>query len=194
MASPERSRPVQEDGLTEKEAKFALEYLVDLNQTQAYLRSYTDASYETAMANSSKLMAKPRVKDAIQREMTARARRTMITADSVIADIDAVKSRCMQTTPVTDRKGEAVMVENPNGDLVPAYTFDAAGALKALELLGKHLVLFTDKTQLTGDITVSSGVLVVPDGGTIDDWETNAATHQKDLKTSVSGSSTQIED
>jgi hypothetical protein len=81
------------------------------------------------------------------------------------------------------------MVEAPDGTMAPAYTFDANGALKALELLGKHLVLFTDRTEHSGDITVNSGVLVVPKGDTIDDWEQQASQQQTDLKRSVSGSS-----
>jgi hypothetical protein len=32
----------------------------------------------------------------------------------------------------------------------PAYTFRALGALRGLELLGRHLKLFTDKVQVEG--------------------------------------------
>lgn len=187
---PERSREVNEEGLTEKEALFVLEYLVDLNQTQAYHRAYPDSSYNTAMANSSKIMKKPRVQSAIQREMDARAQRTLVTADSVIADIVSVKDRCMQAEPVLNRKGEHVTTSGPDGAESLAYTFDSSGALKALELLGKHLVLFTDKTKIEGDINVHSGVLRMPaaEAASVDDWERQASSQQSDLKKSVTGS------
>lgn len=40
------------------------------------------------------------------------------------------------------------MVETPNGEEAPAYTFDAKNVLRGYELLGKHLRLFTDKDEL----------------------------------------------
>ena len=46
--------------------------------------------------------------------------------------------RCMQSRSVRDRKGEPVYIEGSDGALVPAYTFDSAGANRALELIGKH--------------------------------------------------------
>ena len=41
-----------------------------------------------------------------------------------------------------------VQVQDEEGRDV--WEFDANGALRAQELLGKHLKLFTDKTELTG--------------------------------------------
>lgn len=49
----------------------------------------------------------------------------------------------MQRAPVTDRKGEQVTDEEGRA----VWTFDAKNANRALELLGKHLGIFTDKIR-----------------------------------------------
>ncbi|HMH05256.1 MAG TPA: hypothetical protein VK579_01120 [Terriglobales bacterium] len=38
----------------------------------------------------------------------------------------------------------------PTGEIAPAYTFNALGALKGYELLGKHLKLWTEKVEQIG--------------------------------------------
>lgn len=209
---PERSKQVNDEGLTQKEALFALEYLEDLNQTQAYMRVYKDASYETAMANSSKIMAKPRVKKAIQEQMDARARRTLVTADRVIHELAKIgfsdirniftDSGSLKRPESMDEETAAAISsievvtrpsgeydENDNPIIENIHKIRMSDKRAALELLGKHLVIFTDKTQHTGELTLNSGVLVVPKGDTIDDWEQQASKQQSDLKHSVSGSS-----
>lgn len=50
----------------------------------------------------------------------------------VLTRLQDVAERCMTVEPVTDNDGE------PIGE----YTFQAAGANKALELIGKHLQMF----------------------------------------------------
>jgi phage terminase small subunit len=209
---PERSRQVNYEGLTEKEALFALEYLKDLNKTQAYMRAYPDASHNTAMSNSSKIFSKPRVQKAIQDQMDARAQRTLVTADRVIHELAKLgfsdirniftESGALKKPELMDENTAAAIssievVTRPSGEydedgnpivenVHKIRMYDKRGTL---ELLGKHLVLFTDRTEHSGDITVNSGVLVVPKGDTIDDWEQQASQQQTDLKRSVSGSS-----
>jgi phage terminase small subunit len=77
--------------------------------------------------------------------------------------------RCKQARPVVDRSGKPVLVETPDGSLLPAYTFEPQSVLKGAELLGKHLKLFTDKTEHTGpgggDIAVKVDVTVSPSEG-----------------------------
>ncbi len=53
--------------------------------------------------------------------------------------------RCKQAEPVKYQNGNPVMIDTPDGELAPAYKFDAAAVLKGAELLGRHLALFTDK-------------------------------------------------
>lgn len=48
----------------------------------------------------------------------------------------------MQSIPVFDREG------NPTGE----YRFDSNGALKGLELVGKHLAMWTERYEFTDPI------------------------------------------
>ena len=109
--------------LTEKQKNFCREYLVDLNATQASVRS--GYSKKTAGAIGRENLQKPAIQKQLQILMDKRAEKTEITAEQVLQDINEIKTRTMET----------------------GKEFDPKSALKALELLGKHLVLFSDKIQ-----------------------------------------------
>lgn len=134
--------------LTAKQQAFVNEYIVDLNATQAAIRA--GYSEETAYSIGSENLSKPEIADAIQAAMDQRAQRTKITADYVLSTVYEVVERCKQATPVLDRQGMPVLVETATGTLAPAYVFDSKSALKGAEMLGKHLKLFADRTELTG--------------------------------------------
>lgn len=72
-------------GLTYKRALFVMEYIVDLNQTQAALRA--GYSERTAYATGHELLKKPKVQAALKDIMQARAQRTAITADMVLQQL-----------------------------------------------------------------------------------------------------------
>lgn len=133
------------DKLTAKQSRFVDEYLVDLNGTQAAIRSGYSA--KTANTKAAQLLAKVNIQQAIQERMNRRSERTGITSDFVLNGIAKNIARCEQGEPVRDRSGELVMIETPNGEVAPAYRYDASNALKGYELLGKHLKLFTDKVD-----------------------------------------------
>lgn len=116
------------------------EYLVDLNATQAAKRAGYSEKYANRQA--SQLLTVPEVQDAISRAMKERSERTGITADYVLYGIRDVAERSM----------------DPEG-------YDASAALRAFELLGKHLKLFTDKTETN----LSGGLTIGWDNGTGDD-------------------------
>lgn len=125
-----------------------LEYLIDLNATQAAIRAGYSA--KTANEQAARMLANVSVAAAVQEAMNARAERIGVNADYVLTTIIETIERCKQAKPVLDRKGEPVLVELPNGECAPAYTFDASSVLKGAELLGKHLKMFTDKVEHTG--------------------------------------------
>lgn len=138
--------------LRAKQQAFVQEYLIDLNATQAAIRA--GYSKKTAGQIGEENLKKPEIAKAIQEAMNQRAKRTEIDQDYVLGTIQETIDRCRQVEPVFDRKGKQVQVENRDGDMVPAYTFNAQGVLKGCELLGKHLKLFTDKVEHSGDLTV----------------------------------------
>ncbi len=134
-------------GLTAKQQTFVEEYLIDLNGKQAAIRA--GYSPKTAEVQASRLLSNAKVTEYVQELQGARSERTEITQDYVLESIYSTVERCKQTEPVTDRTGAAVMVENSEGDIVPAYTFNAMGVFKGTELLGKHLGMFIDRTDHT---------------------------------------------
>lgn len=134
--------------LTDKQQRFVEEYLVDLNATQAAIRA--GYSENTARAIGAENLTKPDIADAIAGAQAERSKRTEVTADYVLASIIETMERCKQASPVTYKNGERVMVETADGEIAPAWTFNAAGVLKGAELLGKHLAMFTDKLEHGG--------------------------------------------
>lgn len=127
--------------LTDKQTAFVREYLVDLNATQAAIRA--GYSERTASRIGPQLLGKAWVREAIEKAQAKRARRVEVTQDYVLSNLVEVVERTMQRAPVMDRKGEQVTDEEGRA----VWTFDAKGANRALELLGKHLGIFTDKVK-----------------------------------------------
>ena len=135
-------------GLTPKQAAFVREYLIDLNATQAAIRAGYSA--KTAQEQGSRLLSNVMVAKVIQAAMDARAKKTGIDAEFVLQGIVKLIERCEQAVPVLDNEG------NPTGE----WRFESSSAMRGYELLGKHLKLFTDKVEQSGNInlTVTTGV------------------------------------
>lgn len=113
--------------LTEKQKRFVAEYLIEANATQAAIKA--GYSPRTANEQGCRLLAHVSVKEAIEKAQRKRELRTDITADRVLhelADIGFNK----ESERTTDR-------------------------LKALELMGKHLAMFTDKVNVDADSTIT---------------------------------------
>ncbi len=139
--------------LTDKQRRFVDEYLIDLNATQAAIRSGYAVKRADAMGYEN--LRKPEIAAELRIRMKDREQRTEVTQDYVIKTIRETIERCRQAHPVLDRKGEQVFVregDGENAELVPAFTFDAGAVLKGAELLGKHLKMFTEKVEHSGGI------------------------------------------
>lgn len=142
------SRKVLKTGLTARETAFVEEYLVDLNALAASKRA--GYSEKSASQISVKLLTKVHIKAAIQERMDARQERTGITADYVLSKIKETIERCSQAEPVLVYSAEEKQMV-PNGE----WKFEHTGVLKGCELLGKHLKLFTEKIEVTGDLSIA---------------------------------------
>ena len=121
--------------LTDKQSRFVQEYLLDLNATQAAARAGYSA--KTANEQGARLLANVSVAQAVRQAQAARAERTQLTQDWVLERLRETVERCMQAEPVRDSEGGSTGV----------YKFNAAGANKALELIGKHLGMFVEKHE-----------------------------------------------
>jgi phage terminase small subunit len=107
--------------LTPKQQMFVAEYLIDLNGTQAAIRAGYSA--KTAYSIAEEILRKPEIVDAIQAGMDRRAKKINLTGEDILANI----ARLAQKAEDMD---------------------DTSNALRANELLGKHLKLFTDKIEI----------------------------------------------
>jgi phage terminase small subunit len=124
--------------LTGKRRRFVDEYLVDLNGAQAAIRA--GFAKGSAKQTADKLLKVPEIADAVAAGIAERAKRTEITQDWVLERLKEVAERSLQHEPARDAEGNIV------GD----YSFQHAGANRALELLGKHLGMFRDRVELGG--------------------------------------------
>lgn len=153
--------------MTKKQKRFVEEYLMDLNATQAAIRA--GYSPDSARDIGCENLTKPNIKAAIDRAMAERSRRTGINQDRVIQEI--AKLAFLNPVDVIDMdeatvRGEAhrddtaciasVKVKNiPTDDgAITEREVKTYDKLKALELLGKHLGMFTDKVKVDGALPV----------------------------------------
>ena len=159
--------------LTEKQKRFAEEYLVDLNATQAAIRA--GYSPDTANEQGSRLLANVNIKNTVDKLIAERSRRTGINADRVIREI--AKIAFVNAGEIVDLDTALLMDKISDDDTaaiqsVKVKTFGEDGVerevkladkLKALELLGKHLGLFKDKLEVDGsvrsELSALSGIL-----------------------------------
>lgn len=130
------------DQLEEQQQLFVLEYMKDLNGTNAAIRA--NYSEKTARQQASRLLSNVNIQNAIAELKAERNERLNIDADYVIKTIVETIERCSQAKQVYDKSGELVMTETPNGELAPAYKYDATNVLKGAEMLGRHLGMFKD--------------------------------------------------
>lgn len=130
--------------LTPQQSLFVREYLKDLNAKQAAIRA--GYSKKTAKQQGSRLLTDVDVQAAIAAGTEKKAERAEISAAYVLKTLQEVAERCMQKAPVMEFDHEAKeMRQAVDEDGKDIWEFNANGANKALELLGKHLALFTEK-------------------------------------------------
>jgi phage terminase small subunit len=165
----------KERKMTAKQKAFVQEYLIDLNATQAAIRAGYSA--DTAKVIGSENLTKPDIQEALQEAMARREKRTQITQDMVLRELakigmvdikDFLSFRTEKTVIGTDDDtGEPVIdyahvvqmkdsndidgsliseVQLKNGEL----KFKLYDKVKALELCGRHLGMFVDRTRLEG--------------------------------------------
>lgn len=127
------------------ELRFIEEYCVDLNHKQACIRC--GEKPERAGTRGRNLLRKQEIQQAIDVRLAELSKQSVINAEYVRSRLREVVERCMQATPVLEK----VRGDGGKTELVPTgeYKFDAGGANKALELLGKHLGMFSEHTTIT---------------------------------------------
>lgn len=139
--------------LRPKQEAFVREYLVDLNATQAAIRAGYSA--KTAGQIGDENLKKPQIRARIDELINKRAEKLELDAQWVLTKLKDVAERCLtEVEPILEFDRHSRSME-PTGE----YKFDSQGANRALELIGKHLKMFTDKVEHSGDV----GVKIVDD-------------------------------
>ena len=174
-------------GLTEKQKRFADEYLIDLNATQAAIRAKYSA--KTADAAASRMLANVKIAKYIQGRQGKLQRRTEISQDKVLAELakigfsnikDYLNYRTVLREVDRDENGDpvydwAMIVDALDSDQVDGapiqevriardgtFIFKLYNKLDALEKIAKHLGLYnasdTDPELLKEAIKILGGV------------------------------------
>lgn len=183
--------------LNDKQERFVAEYLIDLNATQAAIR--TGYSAKTAYSQGQRLSKDVEISQAIEARMAERAKRTQITADRVLEELARVGfSSLADVTDWGTREvafgfdgdgkrlpaediGDAVLVRYEDApfvkplnrdDLPPevrasvsevslgkdGFKIKMHNKTGALEQIGRHLGLFNDKLELSGNVDLGNRI------------------------------------
>lgn len=113
----------QSKKLTDKQARFVDEYLIDLNATQAAIRA--GYSEKTAQEQSSRLLSNVKVKEAVEKAQEKVSKRALVTQEDVVKGL----------LTEAEWQGEGS---------------SHSARVSAWEKLGKHLGMFKDKVEHTG--------------------------------------------
>lgn len=139
--------------LTPKQQAFVQEYLVDLNATQAAIRA--GYSPKTAYRTGADNLKKPQIAEAISGAQQERGKRLQVDADEVLERLTAIARGEVRTEKATKF---GVL------DLPP----DFGERIRALELVGKHLGMFTERVDVTSGGEKLKGPIVnvyLPENG-----------------------------
>lgn len=152
--------------MTDAQKRFCDEYLIDLNATRAYKVAYPRCKRdETARANGSRLLTNDNVQEYISMKQKEIEKRTEVTQDMVINEL--AKIAFLDIRKLYNDCGGLKNIQDIDEDTARAIAsmesleeFSGYGAdreqigitqkvklldkTKALELLGKHLGLFSD--------------------------------------------------
>lgn len=154
---------------TDQQLRFAQEYIIDLNATQAAIRAGYSA--KTASEQASRLLGKVKVQDEIARLKQERSERTQIDADWVLsrlaAEVEADMAdlvdettgslRAVKDWPLIWRKGlvsgfDVAEISEDGKSVGELKKIKLSDRIRRLELIGKHVAVgaFSEKHEHTG--------------------------------------------
>lgn len=153
--------------LTLLQKRFVQEFAIDLCAAAAYRRAGYKGKDVDRKANT--LMKVPHVRDAVDKILADKAKRASVTADMVIAELANIAFS--NATDVVAFQGGRLVVRDTSElpDQVRSCISELSEVLteagsnrkvkmydkvKALELLGKHFKLFSDRMEISGEMRV----------------------------------------
>jgi len=152
------------NGLTEKQKAFVSEYLIDLNASQAAIRA--GYSKQTAGVTGCNNLKNDKIREAIAHEMELRAERTKVSQDKVVKELARLAFSNMKSflkwnsntvtmidsDSLTEDDAACVMeVSQTTTQTGGTVRFKLYNKKEALELLGRHLGMFSDTIKHVGE-------------------------------------------
>jgi phage terminase small subunit len=124
------------NGLTDSQRLFVARYCVHLEAK----RAAEEAGYSARNAKrvGYRLLHSPKIAAAIQEHQRTLAQRAEMDEKWVLGKLRENVERCMQAEPVLDRDGQET----------GQYRYDSGGAIRALELIGKHFAMWVDRVRV----------------------------------------------
>ena len=141
-----------------QQSKFVAEYLKNGCKDATKAAIAAGYSPDTARTQAYRLLKKDYIQAEVNKYLDKQKDKALVTLDEIVADLKEVKDRCLQHKPVMEFdkvnqewvQKKALVQDEETGELkeVGIYEFDANGANKAIELLGKTIKAFTDKIEV----------------------------------------------
>lgn len=166
--------------MTPKQQRFVEEYLVDLNATQAAIRS--GYSPNTAQEQGARLLSKAMVADAVRKAQADRTERTEINADWVlsrlgeearadIADLfdDNYRLKPVPEWPLIWRQGLVSGIEveelfegrgEDRENIGRLHKVKLSDRIKRIELIGKHIGVQAFRDRVEVDVSEDAAALL----------------------------------
>ena len=160
--------------LNDRQRQFCREYIIDFNATQAAIRAGYSA--KTAKSIGQRLLTNVDIQAESQRLMAERSTRTEITADRVLQELARLSFFDIRRLVYAD--GKPIPIEELDDDIAAAIVglelvdyyevnddgkrvwagyvkkYKLADKKGSLELVGRHLGMFNDKLQLSGEVQI----------------------------------------
>lgn len=155
--------------LTDRQARFCQEYLIDLNGTQAAIR----AGYSAKMAGriAGQNLDKPAVKEYLAKLKSKAAKKLEITHDQVLhqlktwAESDITETMCLSADEIKElpieirrliTKFKRTVVTTKQGDTIETIELTFVSKEKAIDMINKHIGFYElDNKQKKPEIDVS---------------------------------------
>lgn len=143
-------KKVDEFGLTSRERRFADEYIANgRNATQAYKSISPNAKITTCEVNGHKMLRNTKVSAYIKTKTKERLNAASLTADDIIDELITIGFARPQ-------KGYSKQKDLTSGEVLREVEYESTAQreeqIRALELLGKSLAIFTDKSEITANV------------------------------------------
>lgn len=150
-------RKVDEYGLTARERRFADEYIANgRNATQAYKSISPNAKDTTCASKGYEWIRKGEISAYIKSKTKERLNAASLTADDIIDELITIGFARPQ-------KGYSKQTDLTSGEVLREVEYESTAQreeqIRALELLGKSMAIFTEKQELSGSL----GVTIVDD-------------------------------